>query len=164
MRLKNGLDSREAQSIESARRKGVTRMKLQKLYHVGIPVDDIDRAREFYTKVLGMEFVGRAGGNPNGPDSMVIHGKAPVLDRLRCGSDDVVLFERPRPLNRDAIDQDGVTHQAFDMDWEQYDSALKEVQALGKFHRSVERKSGKTIYMFDSEGNYLELHFPRPRA
>ena len=38
-------------------------MKLKKLYHVGIPVDDLDRAREFYTKVLGMEFMGRAGGD-----------------------------------------------------------------------------------------------------
>lgn len=139
-------------------------MKLQKLYHVGIPVDDLDRAREFYTKVLGMEFMGRAGGDPNSPDALAIKGKIPVLDRLRCGSDDVVLFERPRPLERDALDQDGIAHQAFDMDWKDYDDALKEAKALGKFHRAVERRSGKTIYMFDSEGNYLELHFPPPRA
>jgi catechol 2,3-dioxygenase-like lactoylglutathione lyase family enzyme len=139
-------------------------MKLQKLYHVGIPVDDLDRAREFYTKVLGMEFMGRAGGNPDSPDALAIKGKIPVLDRLRCGQDDVVLFERPRPLERDALDQDGITHQAFDMDWNDYDDALKEAKALGKFHRAVERRSGKTIYMFDSEGNYLELHFPPPRS
>src|SRR5918999_1551031 len=129
-----------------------TNMKLKKLYHVGIPVDDIDRARDFYTKVLGMEFMARAGGDPTGPDSMTIHGKTPRLDRLRCGNDDVVLFERPRPLNRDAIDQDGIAHQAFDMDWDEYDDALREAKALGKFHRSVERKSGKTIYLFDTEG------------
>jgi hypothetical protein len=49
------------------------------------------------------------------------------------------------------------------MDWNDYDAALKEAKELGKFHRSVERRSGKTIYLFDSEGNYLELHFPRPR-
>ncbi|MGH7847783.1 MAG: VOC family protein [Candidatus Binatia bacterium] len=138
-------------------------MKLKKLYHVGIPVDDLDRAREFYTKVLGMEFMGRAGGDPNSPDAMPIHGKIPTLDRLRCGSDDVVLFQRPRVLNRDAIDQDGISHQAFDMDWNDYDDALRQAKALGKFHRAVERRSGKTIYMFDSEGNYLELHFPPPR-
>jgi catechol 2,3-dioxygenase-like lactoylglutathione lyase family enzyme len=36
-------------------------MKLKDLYHVGIPVNDIDRAREFYTKVLGMQFLDRVG-------------------------------------------------------------------------------------------------------
>jgi catechol 2,3-dioxygenase-like lactoylglutathione lyase family enzyme len=138
-------------------------MKVTKLYHVGIPVDDIDRAQEFYTKVLGMEFMGRVGGNPKNPDALEIHGKYQRLDRLRCGNDDVVLFERPKPVERDALDQDGIAHQAFDMNWDDYDRALQEAKALGKFHRSVERSSGKTIYMFDSEGNYLELHFPTPQ-
>ena len=131
---------------------------------MGIPVDDIDRAKEFYTKVLGMEFIDRVGGNPSNPDSLTIHGKTPRLDRLRCGTDDVVLFERPRPIQKDTIDQDGIAHQAFDMDWEDYDEALKTANDLGKFHRAVERSTGKTIYMFDSEGNYLELHFPSPHS
>jgi catechol 2,3-dioxygenase-like lactoylglutathione lyase family enzyme len=138
-------------------------MKLKKLYHVGIPVDDIDRAQEFYTKVLGMQFLDRAGGNPNNPEALTIHGKTPRLDRLKCGGDEVVLFERPRPIHKDTIDQDGIAHQAFDMDWDDYDGAMKQAKELGKFHRAVERRSGKTIYMFDSEGNYLELHFPTPR-
>ena len=51
----------------------------------------------------------------------------------------------------------------FDMDMSDYEEALKKAKALGRFHRIVERKSGKTIYMFDTEGNYLELHFPTPR-
>ncbi len=126
-------------------------MKLKDLYHVGIPVNDIDRAREFYTKVLGMQFLDRVGGT-----------RGPRLDRLRCGSSDVVLFERPKPIHKDALDQDGIAHQAFDMDWEDYDEALKEVKETGRFHRCVERNSGKTIYLFDPEGNYLKLHFPTP--
>lgn len=137
-------------------------MNLKKIYHLGIPVDDIDRAREFYTKILGMQFIDRVGGNPNNPDALEIHGKIPRLDRFKCGNDDVVLFERPRAIRKDALDQDGIAHQAFDMDWDDYESALKEAKGLGLFHRSVERISGKTIYMFDSEGNYLELHFPAP--
>jgi catechol 2,3-dioxygenase-like lactoylglutathione lyase family enzyme len=137
-------------------------MKLQKVYHMGIPVDNLDRAKDFYTQVLGMEYLGRVGGNPNNPDSFPIHGVAQKLDRFKCGNDDVVLFERPRPIERDALDEDGIFHQAFDMAWEDYDDALKTAKELGRFHRSVERDSGNTIYMFDSEGNYLELHFPRP--
>lgn len=137
-------------------------MNLKKIYHLGIPVDDIDRAREFYTRVLGMQFIDRVGGNPDNPDALEIHGKIPRLDRFKCGNDDVVLFERPRAIRKDALDQDGIAHQAFDMDWDDYESALKEAKDLGLFHRSVGRISGKTIYMFDSEGNYLELHFPAP--
>ena len=137
-------------------------MKLRKVYHMGIPVDNLDRAKDFYTKVLGMEYLGRAGGNPNNPDSFQVHGVAQKLDRFRCGDDDVVLFERPRLIHHDALDQNRITHQAFDMNWEDYDDALKTAKELGKYHRSVERDSGHTIYMFDSEGNYLELHFPRP--
>lgn len=137
-------------------------MNLKKIYHLGIPVDDIDRAREFYTRVLGMQFLNRVGGNPDNPDSLEIHGKVARLDRFKCGNDAVVLFERPRAIRKDALDQDGIAHQAFDMDWDDYESALKEAKDLGLFHRSVDRISGKTIYMFDSEGNYLELHFPAP--
>lgn len=138
-------------------------MKIKKVYHMGIPVDDIDRAREFYTKVLGLEFVERVGGSLNSPDAVEIHGKVARLDRCRCGNDDIVLFERPLPLHKDALDQDGIAHQAFEVDWEQYEGALKTAKELGKFHRIVERRSGKTIYMFDSEGNYLELHFSPPK-
>ena len=138
-------------------------MKLKRLYHVGIPVDDIDRAREFYTNVLGMQFLERVGGNPKSPDAVKIHGRVARLDRLRCGTDDVVLFERPRPLQKDALDQDGIMHQAFDLDWEDFDDALETVKKSGRLPRTVERRSGKTIYLFDTEGNYLELHFPAPK-
>ena len=36
-------------------------MKLQKVYHMGIPVDNLDRAKDFYANVLGMEYLGRGG-------------------------------------------------------------------------------------------------------
>jgi catechol 2,3-dioxygenase-like lactoylglutathione lyase family enzyme len=75
---------------------------------MGIPVDNLDRAKDFYTQVLGMEYLGRAGGNPNNPDSFPVHGVAQKLDRFKCGSDDIVLFERPRPIHRDVLDQDGI--------------------------------------------------------
>lgn len=53
-------------------------------------------------------------------------------------------------------------HQAYDLDWEDYENALKTVKESGTFHRTLERRSGNTISLFDSEGNYLELHFPSP--
>src|SRR5947208_10241511 len=80
-----------------------------------------------------MEYLGRVGGNPNNPDALPIHGNVQRFARLRCGDDDIVLFERPRPLNRDALDQDGIAHQAFDMNWEDYGDALKTVRSLANF-------------------------------
>jgi len=54
-------------------------MKLQKVYHMGIPVDDLDRARDFYTKVLGMVYLDRVGGNPDNPDALPITAKFNAL-------------------------------------------------------------------------------------
>ena len=108
-------------------------MKLQKVNHMGIPVENFNRAKDFYTNVLGMEYLGRAAGNPKNPDSFPVHGVAQKLDRFKCGSDDVVVFERSRAIQRDALDQDGIAHQAFDMNWEDYDDALKTASELGNF-------------------------------
>jgi catechol 2,3-dioxygenase-like lactoylglutathione lyase family enzyme len=131
-------------------------VKLQKVYHMGIPVDDLNRARGFYANVLGMEYLGRVVGNPNNPDSLPVHRVVQKLDRFRCGNDDVVL-RAAQTINRDVLDQDGIAHQAFDMAREDYDEAVRTAKRMGKYHRSVERDSGKTVYMFDSEG-YVELH------
>jgi len=124
-------------------------LKPQKVYHMGIPVNDIDRAQAFYTQVLGLEFKDRVGGKLK-------------IDRLKCGPDDVVLFQRPQPLQRDSITEDGVTHQAFEMNLSLYDEALRTVKEKGLFLNIEDRESGKTIYLLDTEGNHLELHFATP--
>ena len=126
-------------------------LKVEKIYHMGIPVNDIDRAQAFYTKVLGMEFMDRVGSNQK-------------LDRLRCGGDTVVLFERPREHAWDPIAQDGVAHQAFEMDLSTYDEALETIKEMGLFRTVEDRESGNTIYLFDPEGNHLELHFSKQRV
>ncbi|HZT07543.1 MAG TPA: VOC family protein [Chloroflexota bacterium] len=126
-------------------------LKAEGVYHMGIPVNDIDRAQAFYTKVLGMEFMDRVG-------------TAQKLDRLKCGHDTVVLFERPRPHSWDPVAQDGVAHQAFEMDLGSYEEALKMVKEMGLFRTTEDRESGNTIYLFDTEGNHLELHFSKRKA
>lgn len=71
-------------------------MKLKKIHHVGIPVADFDRAREFYTKILGMKSNERVGGNSKTSAAIEIHRKVARLDRLKRGYDYVVLFEQPQ--------------------------------------------------------------------
>ncbi|HEY2918886.1 MAG TPA: VOC family protein [Candidatus Binatia bacterium] len=117
------------------------------IYHIGIPVDDIDRAEGFYTKVLGMKTAARIGES------------GARLVRLTCGDADVVLFQRPRPLNRNTLKEDGIAHQAFEVAPEAFDEALEFLKREGYYHEGpVVRPSGRAAYFFDSEGNYQQIH------
>ena len=117
------------------------------VYHIGTPVDDLDRAVGFYTKILGMKEEARLG-----------EGGA-SLARLRCGDADVVLFQRPHPLKRNTLQEDGIAHQAFEVAPETFDEAVAFLKSRGCYHEGpVVRPSGRAVYFFDSEGNYQQLH------
>jgi catechol 2,3-dioxygenase-like lactoylglutathione lyase family enzyme len=53
-------------------------------------MDDIDRAKNFYTKIFGMKVADR------------ISESGAHLARLKGGGADVALFRRPRPLQRNS--------------------------------------------------------------
>ncbi len=117
------------------------------IYHIGIPVDDIGRAEGFYTKVLGMKVAARIGE------------AGARLVRLKCGDVDVVLFQRPRQLNRNTLKEDGISHQAFEVAPEAFDEAIEFLKKEGCYHEGpVVRPSGRAVYFFDTEGNYQQLH------
>ncbi len=117
------------------------------IYHIGIPVDDINRAEGFYTKVLGMKVAARIGE------------AGARLVRLKCGDVDVVLFKRPRQLNRNTLKEDGISHQAFEVAPEAFDEAIEFLKKEGCYHEGpVVRPSGRAVYFFDTEGNYQQLH------
>jgi catechol 2,3-dioxygenase-like lactoylglutathione lyase family enzyme len=117
------------------------------VYHLGIPVDDIDRAERFYTEIMGMKTEERLGeGNAR-------------LYRLKCGNVDVVLFQRPRPLQRNSLKEDGISHQAFEVAPDAFDEATDLLKKEGYFHSGpVVRDSGRAVYFFDTEGNFQQIH------
>ena len=128
-------------------------IKTKGLYHSGIPVNDLDRAVAFYRDVLGMEVASVARDDLKGL------GRAD----LRSGSSMVVLFQRPNPIERDALAEDGVTHQAFAVDSDDFDTAEERMRAAGvRIHEVpvVERRSGRGFYFFDPDGNLLQLYAP----
>ena len=128
-------------------------VKTKGLYHSGIPVNDLDRAVAFYRDVLGMEVASVARDDLKGL------GRAD----LRSGSSMVVLFQRPNPIERDALAEDGVTHQAFAVDSDDFDTAEERMRAAGvRIHEVpvAERRSGRGLYFFDPDGNLLQLHAP----
>ena len=131
-------------------------IKTKGLYHSGIPVNDLDRAIEFYRDVLGMDVANVARDDLKGL------GRAD----LRSGSSIVVLFQRPNPIERDALAEDGVTHQAFFVDGDDFDTAEERMRAAGvRIHEVpvVERPSGRGFYFFDPDGNLLQLYAPPRR-
>lgn len=129
-------------------------IKTRGIYHIGIPVNDIDRAVRFYTEVLGMEVV------KLNRDDM---GEGLARAELRSGNSMVVLFQRPAPLEKNALKEDGATHHAFVVDNEDFDRAAREMRERGiRLHSvpEVERPSGRGFYFFDPDGNLLQLYAP----
>ncbi|MGH7834403.1 MAG: VOC family protein [Candidatus Binatia bacterium] len=129
----------------------------QGVYHIGIPVNNMERAVKFYTEILGMK---RAR---TGKDDM---GKILAREELMSGDSIVVLFQRPKPMDRDVVDEDGASHQAFHVSDEDFDLAGSKMKEWGvKIHTvpTVDRGAlGRGMYFFDSEGNLLQL-YARPK-
>ena len=120
------------------------------IYHIGVPVDDLDRAERFYSQVLGMKVEAR------------IRESGALLSRLKCGDADVVLFQRPRPLKRNTLQEDGIAHQAFEVAPEAFDQAMEFLKSQGYYHEGpTVRPTGRAVYFFDSEGNFQQLHASR---
>ena len=129
-------------------------IKTKGIYHIGIPVNDIDRAVKFYTEVLGMT-VAKLNRDDMG-------GGLARAD-LRSGDGMVVLFQRPTPTEKNALEDNGATHHAFIVDREDFELAVKKMKDWGvKVHSTptVDRPSGRGFYFFDTEGNLLQLYSP----
>ena len=128
------------------------------LYHIGIPVNNVERAVKFYTEVLGMTIA------KLNRDDMGDH-----LERadLRSGDSMVVLFQRPTPIEKNAIKEDGATHHAFVVSNEDFELAVHKMADLGvKIHNvsTVDRPTGRGFYFFDPDGNLLQLYAPPKRS
>jgi catechol 2,3-dioxygenase-like lactoylglutathione lyase family enzyme len=130
-------------------------IKTEGIYHIGIPVNDPDRATKFYTEVLGMKFVSVQR------DDM---GDGLARIELHSADDIIVLFQRPVPIERDVYKEDGATHQAFIVSNEDFDLALNKMDEWGvKIHNVpvVNRGgAGRGCYFYDTEGNLLQLYAP----
>ncbi len=129
-------------------------IKTRGIYHIGIPVNDMDRAVKFYTEVLGMTIA-----KLNRDDMGAKLNRAD----LRSGDGMVVLFQRPSSIEKDALQEDGATHHAFVVDPEDFELARTKMKEWGvKVHTTptVDRPSGRGFYFFDPDGNLLQLYAP----
>ncbi len=137
---------------------GVT---VSKVYHIGIPVNDMKRAEKFYTEVLGMKAWATGSGEreTNRPFFDAL-GYWPENLRLSTagGGVDVVLFERGKTIDRD-WKEDSMCHTAMATSTEDFDLAVEKMKEWGvKIHLDpIDYGRGRTLYFFDTEGNLLQL-------
>jgi catechol 2,3-dioxygenase-like lactoylglutathione lyase family enzyme len=183
--------TREGQS------KTVPSVKIVGLHHAGIPCNNLERAVEFYTRVLGMKMIGINSGtlvvhfegsnlpdgareklrNPEGEKDlqnfMDMYARVrPQMSRpkgrfarMLAGTDAVVLFERLEPAevsDEETLTEYGIFHTSFHISPEDMD-ILVELKRSGnseiRFHTGpvLRWPRGRAIYLWDTEGNYLEL-------
>lgn len=123
-------------------------MKLQRLDHFGIEVNDLAHAERFYVDVLGLEVVARFGDQ--------------VL--LRCGNQNLALFGVARaPLTneqrRARIGHPlGKGHHAFIVGHEDFASARDRLAAAGvESAAPIDWGDHDCVYFLDPDGNLLEI-------
>jgi catechol 2,3-dioxygenase-like lactoylglutathione lyase family enzyme len=137
------------------------KITVSRVYHIGLPVNDLKRAERFYVDVLGMKVtvLGRGERENNRPFFELL-GYWPEALRLATAKGDVevVLFQRPKPIERD-WKEDSFCHTAMATSKEDFELALNKMKEWGvKFHLGpIVYPQGRTLYFFDSEGNYLQL-------
>ncbi|MGH7772973.1 MAG: VOC family protein [Candidatus Binatia bacterium] len=138
-------------------------IKIKKLYHLGLPVNDLDRATKFYSDVLGMKCTKVGLDVDSGGPYKKVYGQYPSTSRLFFEDEMcLVLFQRPKPIERGDFD-DGTAHIALQTGKEDFDRAVEELKKAGAkvlIDEPVVRPTGRGIYFFDPEGNYIQLQCP----
>ena len=138
------------------------KISVTRVYHIGLPVNDIKRAEQFYVDVLGMKVMGRGSGvRENNRPFYKILGYWPEVLRLACSKDDkveVVLFERGKPVERDRKEE-GFCHTGLSASREDFDRAVEKLQEWGVDFQvgPIIRNNERTLYFYDSEDNLLQL-------
>lgn len=136
------------------------------IHHVGIIVNDIEKALEFYRDILGAKFLYRAEGSPKDVEKEVnVPGAITKLAVLKLGPHTIELVEyvnpkiRPQGLSAAAI---GTLHLAFEVD--NIDAEVERLEKKGvkfnappKYIEKGENKGWVWTYFNDPDGCQLEL-------
>jgi catechol-2,3-dioxygenase len=136
-------------------------VRLTRIGHVNLTVWDVERSRDFYSRVLGFEVVEQDPMHRTGQGvHMALPGDGhtldigPVTDRENAGSP---------PRRRERI---GVMHFAFKVgSYEDLQEAYHTLIANGvEIDRMTDHVTQRSIYFQDPDGNNLEIYYEYPTA
>ena len=123
-------------------------MKLDRLDHFGIEVNELSRAERFYTSVLGLTVVAHLGDQT----------------LLRCGEQNLALFAVKRsPLSQDErrarISRPlGRGHHAFQVSRDDFNGARERLTEAGvETANPIDWGDHDCMYFLDPDGNLLEI-------
>jgi len=136
-------------------------IKLQRLGHVLISVRDLERSKDFYTRILGFKVLEQ--DPEHGGLFLSIGGHGNTLDLFQCTNPDAVAAPDADPGGRNWL---GVRHTAFAVESEDdLKDAYHALKAAGvEILRAVDHISQKSIYFHDPDRNLLEIVWERPDA
>ena len=136
--------------------------RVKGVHHLGLPVNNLERAKSFYTEVLGIKCASVAEDIDTGGLYKEAMGHYPLTARLFLENGvQLVLFQRPEPVEKGDFD-DGTSHLSLELAKEDFATAVADLKKAGVkiMYEEHVRKSGRSIYFFDPEGNYLQIHTP----
>lgn len=136
--------------------------KVTGVHHLGLPVNDLERAKNFYTNVLGIHCATVAEDIETGGLYKKAMGHYPLTARLFLQNGvQLVLFQRPTTIEKDDF-EDGTSHLSLELAKEDFATAVADLKKAGVkiMYEEHVRESGRSIYFFDPEGNYLQIHTP----
>jgi catechol 2,3-dioxygenase len=136
---------------------GSTMIKLQRLGHVLISVRDLERSKDFYTRILGFKVLEHGGL------FLSIGGLGNTFDLFQCTNPDAVASSDADLAGRNGL---GVRHIAFAVETEDdLRDAYFALQSAGvAIQRAIDHVSQKSIYFHDPDRNLLEIVWERPDA
>jgi catechol 2,3-dioxygenase-like lactoylglutathione lyase family enzyme len=136
-------------------------IKLQRLGHVLFSVRDVERSKDFYTRILGFKLLEQ--DPEHGGVFLSIGGHGNTLDLFQCTDPQALAAPEAEPAGTNAL---GVRHTAFAVETEDdlRDAwhALK--QAGVPILRAIDHGSQKSLYFHDPDRNLLEIVWERPDA
>jgi lactoylglutathione lyase len=121
-----------------------------KFTYVGIRVTDIQRSVDFYTKILGMQVIGRSKMAQTKGETVAMQSeKEGFILELN-------FYEKDSPHNTPYVAGCGLDHLAFKVD--SLDSTLEEAAKAGH-HLVLEMKDNNNRWAFieDPDGIWIEL-------
>ena len=136
--------------------------KVKGVHHLGLPVNDLERAKNFYTEVLGMQCAKVDEDIETGSLYKEAMGHYPLTARLFMQNGaELVLFQRPKPIERGDFD-DGTSHVSLELAKEDFATAVADLKKAGvKFKQMPKRMPwGWThAYLRDPDGHELSLYW-----
>jgi catechol 2,3-dioxygenase len=136
-------------------------IKLQRLGHILISVRDLERSRDFYTRILGFKVLEQ--DPEHGGLFLSIGGLGNTLDLFQCTNPEAIAQSDVDLAGRNGL---GVRHTAFAVESEDdLRNAYNTLKAAGvAIERAVDHISQKSIYFRDPDMNLLEIVWERPNA